>query len=490
MERLAEPPTSAVSILATAAVLGVLGDFLFNGAGGLGINGALWLLALAAAATLHARRQGGHLPDRWLLTALGLGLCLAWRDAEFLKVFDVLGILLALSLTGMQLRVEPRRGRLLDYVSSSLTGAASAAGGAVLVLAKDGGAAELNRRIPSRGVGAVVKGLLLAAPIALVFGSLFVVADPQLGSFLGVLVDWDVANAVGHVMLALALAWLAAGLIRGSLTGPSLLPKDLPQPSITPVAAGIALGTMVLLFLLFVASQSTYLFADAALIESRSGLTFANHARQGFFEMVAASALSLPVLYGSEVLVHAPSDRARQSLRAMGSVQLMLTGLVMASALQRFGLYISAYGLTEDRIIGVAVISWLAFVTVWFGLTVLRGRAERFTFGAMVSGFTVLALLNVTNPEAIIARVNTDRATRGLEVDREHLARLSADAAPVLVPWLAGQSAGERCKLGQRLREKWNRERDWRSWNRSVSRATVEARRLSIDDCTQASSSE
>jgi len=82
----------------------------------------------------------------------------------------------------------------------------------------------------------------------------------------------------------------------------------------------------------------------------------------------------------------------------------MLTGSVMVSAANRLRLYVAAYGLTEDRILGAAAMVWLAFACVWFALTVLPGRPQRFAFGAVASAFTVLAALNAANPGDMIAR--------------------------------------------------------------------------------------
>ena len=53
-------------------------------------------------------------------------------------------------------------------------------------------------------------------------------------------------------------------------------------------------------------------------------------------------------------------------------------------------------------------------------------------FGALVSGFAIVLLINVVNPEALIARTNLDRLEAGMRFDAYYLTPLSADAAPVL----------------------------------------------------------
>jgi hypothetical protein len=74
--------------------------------------------------------------------------------------------------------------------------------------------------------------------------------------------------------------------------------------------------------------------------------------------------------------------------------------------------------------------TWLAVVLVWFLLTVLRGRRDRFAFGALLSAFAAVLLINAMNPDALIARTNLQRLEEGKRFDACYLTTLSADAAP------------------------------------------------------------
>ena len=85
----------------------------------------------------------------------------------------------------------------------------------------------------------------------------------------------------------------------------------------------------------------------------------------------------------------------------------------MVSALHRMRLYLDAYGLTQDRGYAMAVLLWAGVAIAWFAATVLRGRADRFVFGAMVSALAVLGLLNVINLDAMVVRTNVARAQEG-----------------------------------------------------------------------------
>ena len=148
-------------------------------------------------------------------------------------------------------------------------------------------------------------------------------------------------------------------------------------------------------------------------------LTYAEYARHGFFELVAAAVLVLPLLLGVHALVRGrPERRARWSARCRPAL-IVLVLVVMASALQRMLLYQREYGLTELRIYTTGVMLWLGVVFVWLGVTVLRGRPRAFAAGAVVAGFAATLALNVVNPDALIARTNLVAAARRRRLPRQ-----------------------------------------------------------------------
>src|SRR6266702_1904151 len=155
-----------------------------------------------------------------------------------------------------------------------------------------------------------------------------------------------------------------------------------------------------------------------------------------------------------------------------GSLIAMLF-VIMASALHRMYLYQDTFGLTELRLYTTAFMGWLALVFLWFMASVLRGKRERFAFGALVAGIACIALLDGVNPDALIARVNTARAAVGKQVDVCYLTTLSADAVPDLIDALPGLSPANRRDASYRLlvRLAQATRADWRSWNLGASAA-------------------
>lgn len=476
----------ALLTLGAAAALGVLGDAAFRDTEP-GINVPLWIGGLAAAGAALGAASGRRVAHRWLVIALGFATCFAIRAAEFLLVLDMMAIMLALALAGMPPGFLARV-RLRDFAAGLIRSAGWSAAGLFALLVGDVQWKELGGARSHRA-RQLVLGLLLAAPVLLLFGSLFASADPAFDSLArGLFGGWNTRALFEHIVLIGFLTWMAAGLLRTWLARPrgaDFVPQGDVKLDALPVS--MAVGTMLLLFTVFVAIQARWLFGGAGLVERVTGLSYAEYARTGFFQMVVASGLALPVLYGAEaVLAHADAA-ARNRVRLMGRLQLVLMGVVMASALHRLALYMSVFGLTQDRIVAVAVIAWVALVSGWFAVTVLRGRGERFLLGALNGGFAVLAVLNAVNPDALIARVNLDRVAEGQPVDAAYLKELDADAIPVLVERLAVAPESERCGLLLAMRRDVAAERDWRGWNYSVSRgrAAMQAGGLDRVACSE-----
>ncbi|HYR08461.1 MAG TPA: DUF4153 domain-containing protein, partial [Longimicrobium sp.] len=128
--------------------------------------------------------------------------------------------------------------------------------------------------------------------------------------------------------------------------------------------------------------------------------------------------------------------------------------------------------LTELRLYTTAFMIWLGVVFGWFGWTVLRGRRERFAWGALTTALEALVLLHVVNPDGMIVRVNAARADAPTRFDAPYAALLSADAVPPLLAALPSVRHELRCAAADRLLERWDRsDADWRSWSLSRSRA-------------------
>src|SRR5439155_810596 len=141
--------------------------------------------------------------------------------------------------------------------------------------------------------------------------------------------DADALRALDAMGLAILLA--LAGL---SLRGVALRGRDAWEygRSVVVAALSASFGVWPLMARVI---QLRYFFDGAELVQSATDLTYAEYARRGFFELVAASGLVLPFLLGADWLLRDASREHQRTLRQLSGLLLALLGVVMASALQR-----------------------------------------------------------------------------------------------------------------------------------------------------------
>jgi hypothetical protein len=448
----------------------------------------LWTAALAACWAGLGRMD--DTPGRagpWIPLALGAAALVAWRDSPTLKALAIGTLLVLLGLAMMRARGgSPRRSGLARQAVGLALSAGEAALGAGRLVARDIRWSELRGDGRARLAASVLRGAALSLPLLLVFGTLLVAADAAFERMMGRVFAVEAHVLAGHVLLAAVVAWIAGGILRTLAFGAERPDPEPVRPaglSVGIVEAGVALALLNLLFLAFVLVQLPYLFGSAAALREPGAASFAEYARRGFFELVAVAGMVLPLLLLADWTVRRERPAHERAFRAVAGATVALLFVIMASALHRMRLYQGAYGLTELRLYTTAFMLWLGLVLALFAATVLRGRGDRFAFGALVSALGAVVVLHAVNPDAWIVRVNASRARTGVRFDAPYAASLGADAVPALVAALeeAGDGAG-RCAAARTLLRRWGHAGDWRSWSLARARAVgaVQARRAEL----------
>jgi hypothetical protein len=410
-------------VLVAAAVAALLTDLAVR-SGVAGLAGTLLVLAVAGG-VLASGRVAGAQAAGLTLAAVPFAVFLSVRMSPWLLPLDILAIA-GLLVLGASLA---RGGSVLDLPLPTLAVRAlhalwhGLAAPAFL-------AAPLERRRPI----ALLRGVGLALPLLVVLGLLLASADAVFAGFFN---WWSPMEAIVHATLLGIGAWGMAGLLRVASAQPAPSAPALPY-RLGHVEATVVLGSLVALFTAFAVAQVVAVAGGAGHVLETAGLTYAEYARSGFFQLLAVAGITLAALVCLRAATDLsdPRHRLRFTLLAEGAIALTL--VIVGVALRRLGLYQDAYGLTMLRLYSSVFAVWIGLVLVLAGAAVAgfgRGRAW-FPAAAGAAGLTLLFGLNVVNPEAMVARHNIDRAVRTLKVDPRYLAELSDDAVPELVAGL------------------------------------------------------
>lgn len=473
-------------ILAAGVAMGLAGDSLLRAEGEPGLNFTLLFAGLAVSVVMVARSGDLDLSPEavgWLAAGALLGTGLLWRGSELLRFLAFVSAGAAFTLPALHAgKAWVRRAGVADLVEALMASGLHAALGSIRLLQRAHrdtvGSDTPHHRTAGAVVRSVAVGILLAALPLGVFGALFLSADPVFARILEDFVRIDLASLASHLFLITVLSWLACGYLSGFASGTRLdvlRTSGWKAPTFRGGEVAVALTLVDLLFLAFVVVQFRYLFGGAETVEVTPDLTYAAYAREGFFQLVVATGLGLPWLLAANRLLGEEEGPSPGIFRTLAGAQLVLLLAIVASAGQRMRTYLDAYGLTEDRFVASAVLLWLALLVFWFGATVLRGRGNRFAFGAVVSGFGLVALLHLANPTAYVARSHLDRARAAghtepdsaTPLDVAYLASLGSDAAPILVDRMDELPEAGRRRVARALLRRWgpDTQEDWRSWN-------------------------
>ncbi len=484
----ASPPPVGRILLASllAAIIAeqaVHGNVFHGAPAGVGlVIGLLMPVGLLAAAPLLGSRRPGAAGSALLGAASFFVLMLGVRAAPVLAAVNVAAAAGAISLAAW---LHPDRGlrglALSDYLRIWL-----AAPLWILLVqpglfaAHDGATWWQARR--SAGVRArrVLAGLALAVIPLLIFGALLASADAVFAGFLDDLFGFPLdGTLIPAALLVLFFAWAATGLTRYARRRPPLKPIERRASFLGRIETLAVLAPLCLLFLAFVVVQFAYLFGGADTIAATGGLTRAEYARAGFFQLVAVATLVLALLLGIDWAHRPPEQRPGRAVTALSASLIGLTGVMVASALKRMILYVDAFGLTQLRFYTSAFMALVAGLLALYFFTALRGHRRAFATGALLAAGLAVAGLNLANPDAVIAAVNLDRRlAAGIELDTAYLvSSLSEDATPTIVGRL--EPAASRCEpwaqslAGQLRLEGVDPAGGWRSWHWARGRAAA-----------------
>lgn len=244
-------------------------------------------------------------------------------------------------------------------------------------------------------------------------------------------------------------------------------------------AAGARDATVVLtvtlltsgVYIVFGVIQVVYLFSGLGTLPE--GVTYAEYARQGFFQLLFVAFFNLAL-----VLWCLRGYRSNRLLRIVLTVISVCTFVMIFSAIYRMCLYVQTYQLTFLRIL---VLWFLVLLTVLMGgVTVFIFKEKFRLFRYFLVAVTCFYLVfSFGKPDAVIARYNISSWEKDGERDTYYITHcLSADAAKELITLYSNhspeQDSSRENTWVRRYFEKLVRTYEghsWRQYNVSYSQA-------------------
>ena len=460
----------------------VVDSLLWSWPWGLGLTaiGALWyVLTLAALGPTCLKRR----EDRLLLVMnLALFASFALTSNTWFRWWNFLALLVLvpvhlMSLSGAARLPWWRPVMLWERLCLLLLGLFGQLGAS--------GAALTSSSAPRRrtltallGTAGALVLLAVLVPVLASADALFAAATADLRAF----VRAHFTSALWKLIWALVLTPFVFSLLY-FLRRPSPLPQSQERPgrTVDGLAFTVMLAAVVVLYALFLAVQSAGLFGGEAYLASR-GLSYAQWARSGFFQMVGVTVVNLTVLLLS--LTFSRRDRGCfTAVRLLGAVLTAESVLLLVSAAWRMTLYVSAYGLSFKRVMtywGMVMMALFFLAAAWK----LAKPDFRFFRAALPLALAGWLVINCVPADYLVARDQVNRYLSGESdaLDVEYLLYgLSYDTLSQLDRLDSGELvrvSADQFTLGYLLDLERQEARqdcaDWRSWNLSACLAAMD----------------
>ncbi|MFG1673130.1 DUF4153 domain-containing protein [Micromonospora sp. NPDC049282] len=438
------PPTPRTSFLGTrwpgpkpatgravplAVLAGALGSAVFVPLSRVGIGWFLGWLTLTLGVLLAVRTRTAALPraDRliragWAAAALALLAVPAFRNAWWLVTFCVLGALgcATLAIVG---------GRLVRSILFGLVATPFAA---------LRGLPWVRRHIATSPAATTVRRVTVSVVATLVvlvvFGSLLASADAAFSEALSALVpDIDLGVVFRGLFLAAVGGLIAVAAVYTLAAPPDLSTVDRTNGRrLSLLEWAPAIGALTLLFSGFVVVQFTTLFGGQRHVQRVAGLSYAEYARSGFWQLLFVTLLTVAVLGGVTRWAVRERPIERTLLRVLLGLLSVLSVVIVVSALSRMWTYQKVYSFTGERIFVMAFEMLLGAVFLMILAAGVRWQGRWIPGTTVALTVAMLLGLAVLNPEDYAARRNTLRYEQTGKIDAWYLRALSADATPAL----------------------------------------------------------
>lgn len=284
----------------------------------------------------------------------------------------------------------------------------------------------------------ILIGLAISLPISGVLMGLFMSADAVFAEaantvvgFLGI--DFD--RIFGDVLLGSIFGLFFAAILLALKYNDQLQkPPAKIGDNIESIIIGTFLTIINIFIIAFVAFQFVYLFGGSVNIQA-SGMSYAEYARRGFFELSAASGIIFAIALFVIIMTKKMAGKLPLWIKLTTVCLCVCNGVLLVSAVKRMLLYVDVYGLSVKRILTLWFMGIIALCLLWMVIKCFVNKLDVMKY----IGLTVIVgvcILSLSNTERLIAKYNVDRyLSNPVEnsIDIYYLGQLSYTVVPEIV---------------------------------------------------------
>ena len=319
----------------------------------------------------------------------------------------------------------------------------------------DGAAYYKNNGRKNKTLWYGILGVVLSVPLLLIVAALLSGADAvfrkMTNDFFNMIQPGNIFNVMFRIMFIFFSSYMLVAFLCKRTIGEKVIDKRTGEP----ILAITVTGLLSVIYILFSGIQIFGLFLGK--MQLPEGYTYAMYAREGFFQLLTVSILNLII-----VLCAMSFFRESRILKVILTIMSLCTFVMIASSTMRMIIYIRYYYMTFLRIFVLWALAVLFMLFIGVIISIYKEKFPLFRYSMAVVTILYLAL-SFSHPDYIIARINIANAPTEEVTEREakedfgygdeffsgpfflgeyysdysYLYNLSADAAPVLIPYMA-----------------------------------------------------
>lgn len=415
-------------------IFGIMATLLFYKAA-IGLNSFIFTILTVILLFLISKKLNIPITKGVIFNFLGailLGLSNLLSSSHDLQFLNNIGILLLLDASLIQLFNKRKTFNFLNELLSiiKLPFKALASLGMFFV---DGNSFVKKRKIIRNDrLRNILIGCIISIPLLIITTLFLSSADLLFSKITGNIFKWILYRDFYIIIIAIVLGTLFCySLLCGASKENTAIKEKIDKASPT---IGITISTFLLiLYILFCGIQILYLFAGGIFVLPAE-FTYAEYARQGFFELLAVTCINIIL-----ILICENVFEENKFLRIILTAITASSYIMIASATYRMILYIRAYHLTFLRLFVLLFLLIDALILAGVIISLYNKSFPLFRYSIIVITLCYL-ILSFSRPDYHIAKYFLNHTDKIESEDLYFLTRyLSYDAAPVVMPLLESQ---------------------------------------------------